>query len=87
MSTTGGVVTEYIDEVLQPSISVLPYDTRAAGWPAAERARLTEAGKTPPFADGQIAAIARTNDLMLATSNVSDFAGFESLRIEDRRAT
>ena len=85
-SARRSAIQEYIDEVLRPSIPALPYDSLAAQWHAAERARLTAAARTPPFADGQIAAIARTNDLILVTSNVSDYVGFESLRIEDWRA-
>jgi hypothetical protein len=41
-------------------------------------------GRTPPFLDGQIAAIAFVNDLVLVTRNVDDFAPFEKLRIENR---
>lgn len=77
MSTTGGVS--------RPSISVLPYDTRAAEWHAAERTRLTAAGKTPPFANGRVAAIASTNDLIVVTSNVTDLAHFDDTRVEDWR--
>jgi len=35
------------------------------------------------FADGQIAAVARTNDLVLATLNLMDYEGFRDLRVED----
>jgi len=49
---------------------------------AAERARLAARGDTPPFADGQIAAIALANDLTLVTFNAADFRRFEDLRIE-----
>ncbi len=84
-SARRSAIQEYLDEVLWPSIPVLPYDTRAAEWHAAERARLTAAGRTPPFADGQIAAVARTNDLVIVTSNVSDFAHFNDTHVEDWR--
>jgi tRNA(fMet)-specific endonuclease VapC len=40
-------------------------------------------GLTLADADGQIAAIAHTNSLILVTHNVSDFAGFKDLKIED----
>jgi tRNA(fMet)-specific endonuclease VapC len=33
--------------------------------------------------NGQIAAIAYTNGLILVTHNVGDFAGFQDLHIED----
>ncbi len=61
----------------------MPYDGRAAQWHAAERARLTRIGKTPPFADGQIAAVAVVNDLTLVTANAADFANFQDLRIQN----
>jgi tRNA(fMet)-specific endonuclease VapC len=43
------------------------------------------AGRTPPLADGQIAAVARTNDLVLVTLNLMDYDGFRDLRVEDWR--
>jgi tRNA(fMet)-specific endonuclease VapC len=49
---------------------VLPYDKAAAHWHARERARLAKKGKTPPFVDGQLAAIAVVNGLVLVTRNV-----------------
>ena len=84
-SARRSAIQEYLDEVLRPSIPVLPYDTRAAEWHAAERTRLTATGKTPPFADGQITAVAKTNDLVIVTSNVTDFAHFDDIRVEDWR--
>jgi tRNA(fMet)-specific endonuclease VapC len=74
---------DYLSSVVPDSFPVLPYDRAAAAWHAAERARLQAIGKTPPFLDGQIAAVAWVNDLVLVTSNGSDFAGFEGLRIVD----
>ena len=41
-----------------------------------ERARLTLIGRMPPFADGQIAAVAATNGLSLVTFNRDDYACF-----------
>lgn len=67
------------------SFPVLDYDRRAADWHAVERARLSAAGRTPPFVDGQIAAIARVNDLVLITSNKDDLRGFEGLRTRSWR--
>lgn len=76
-------IEEYLGRVVASSIEILPYDEAAAGWHAAERARLAGAGRTPPFADGQIAAVARTNDLILVTLNLTDYEGFRDLRVED----
>jgi tRNA(fMet)-specific endonuclease VapC len=67
---------------LEESINVLPYDSEAARWHAVERARLELSGKTTPFVDGQIAAIAATHDLTLATKNARDFRAFRGLRVD-----
>jgi tRNA(fMet)-specific endonuclease VapC len=42
---------------------------------------LSARGETPPFADGQIAAIARVNELTLVTFNDADFQRFRGLRV------
>lgn len=67
------------------TIPVLAYDEAAADWHARERARLESLGKTPPFVDGQIAAVARVHQLIVVTSNVSDFEVFDEIEIEDWR--
>ena len=78
-------IEEYLDAVVDASVPIIDYDRAAAEWHAAERARLVARGKTPPFADGQIAAIARVNDLTLVTFNGADFKSFSGLRIVDWR--
>ncbi len=75
-------IRDYLEERVA-LLPVLAYDDRAARWHAAERARLTKAGKPPAFEDGQIAAIAVVNDLILVTANEADFAGFAGLRVEN----
>jgi len=80
------VIERYLGEVVEPSIPILPYDARAAGWHAEERARLVAAGRTPPFADGQIAAVARVNGLTVVTANASDYAAFRDLEVVDWHA-
>ncbi len=45
--------------------------------------RLPESRRRPSYPDGQIAAIARVNYLILVTRNVSDFVDFEELTIEN----
>ncbi len=62
---------------------ILPYDERAAEWHAKERARLSLKGRTPSFVDGQIAAIAKVNGLVLVTRNTTDFKSFSKLVIEN----
>lgn len=75
-------IEHYLRRVVGPAIPILVYDHRAAEWHSVERARLTGQGRTPAFADGQIAAIARTNNLILITRNLNDFALFEDLQID-----
>lgn len=79
------LIERYLREVVGPTIPILPYDAHAAEAHAAERARLSRLGRTPPFADGQIAAIARVNGLVLVTRNVPDFSAFEGIEIQDWR--
>jgi tRNA(fMet)-specific endonuclease VapC len=78
-------IERYLTEVISASMVVLPYGRDAAEWHAAERARLAAAGKTPPFADGQIAAIAFVNNLTLVTLNSSDYAAFAGVKVVDWR--
>lgn len=73
----------YLANVLNPSFQILPYDELAALRHAIERARLECSGKTPPFVDGQIAAIALTHHLAVVTRNVRDFVPFAGLQIEN----
>lgn len=73
----------YIEDVIRASFPVLDYNREAADWHAFERARLSAEGRTRPFVDGQIAAIAYVNDLVLITSNAADFEGFEGLRVRN----
>ncbi len=69
--------------VLESGLQVLPYDCRAALWHGQQRAQLEAEGQRPAFADGQIAAIAATNDLVMVTRNLSDFADFQGLQLLD----
>jgi len=59
----------------KPSTS-LALSTTLSHYHAVERSRLVTIGKTPPFADGQIAAIARVNDLILVINNTLDYKKF-----------
>ena len=73
----------YLEDVVLASFQVLPYAEAAARWHGSERARLEGQGKPAPYVDGQIAAIAYTNGLILVTTNSPDFMGFRDLRVED----
>ena len=72
----------YLRDVVYRSFPILPYDEAAAAWHGEERARLEALGRPAPFVDGQIAAIAHVNGLVLATINDRDFARFKGLRVE-----
>lgn len=76
-------LTHYVEHAVSQHLTILPYDRAAALWHAEERARLTAQGRTPPFVDGQIAAIALVNDLTLVTRNTDDFAAFAGLIVEN----
>ncbi len=73
----------FIKHTVQPNMPILPYDALAAEWFAKERARLSQIGRPPPYFDGQIAAVAATNNLILVTRNVADFANFDALQVEN----
>jgi tRNA(fMet)-specific endonuclease VapC len=79
------IIERYLQQVVAVTLPILPYDTQAAAWHAQERARLVALGRTPPFTDGQIAAIAQTNQLILVTFNTADYADFSGLALEDWR--
>src|SRR5581483_5659012 len=67
-------------------LPVLGYDTTLAEWRAAAWARLVGLGRTPPFLDGQISAIAAANNLMVVTANIAGCRYFHGLLLEDWRA-
>lgn len=73
---------EYIN-LIPEKMPILNYDLQSARWHAEERARLSKIGKTPAFADGQIASIAYCNELVLVTNNTADFQFFDDLMIEN----
>ncbi len=76
-------IEAYLKDVVGRALPILAYDQRAASWHAEQRAQLARIGKLPPFADGQIAAIAVTNGLTLVTFNRNDYLSFQGLSLED----
>ncbi len=79
------MIDRYLHQVVATTLPILAYDAQSAAWHAHERARLAALGRTPPFADGQIAAVAQTNQLILVTFNTADYADFSGLALEDWR--
>jgi tRNA(fMet)-specific endonuclease VapC len=82
-STRRHKMEKYVHEVVRRIMPILAYTAEAAAWHAAERVRLELLGHTPPYADSQIAAIAKVNGLVLVTNNVRDFERFEGLKIQN----
>ena len=72
---------QYLLSTIQPEVPVLPYDVDTATWFSQERARMSREGLSPSYADGQIAAVAVVNNLILVTRNVADFAHFSDLQV------
>ncbi len=75
------VIASFLNDIVKRTIPILPYDDKAAEWHAKERARLSTQGSTPSFVDGQIAAIAQVNGLIIVTRNMNDFKPFSDLMV------
>ena len=78
-------IEHYLLQMVQRAFAILSYDERAAIWYAEERVRLKAIGLTPSFSDGQIAAVAAVNGLILVTHNLADYQHFAGLQVEDWR--
>jgi tRNA(fMet)-specific endonuclease VapC len=76
-------IEAYLRDVVRSAFPNLPYDEAAATWHGEERARLESIGKTAPFVDAQIAAIAKVHGLTVVTTNDKDFGGFKGLAVEN----
>lgn len=77
------IIEAYLVEEVEAKLPILSYTSDAAKWFAQERSRLVGIGRTPSYPDGQIAAIACVNNLILVTNNVSDYANFQELQIDN----
>lgn len=83
ISKKRSLIESYLSEVVWPGLEILPYDKEAADWHADQRARLMAKGQASAFVDGQIAAIAAVNHLILVTRNTSDFECFLELEVQN----
>lgn len=81
-SNKRNLIWQHIQNIMA-NIPILPYDQKAAIWHAEQQVKLATEGKTPTLVDSQIAAIAKTNDLILVTRNTKDFNNFSELLIEN----
>ncbi len=75
-------IMDFIENTIL-KLKIYDYDTNAAYWHSTEYFRLVSQGKTPTKLDGQIAAIAKVNGLILVTRNVKDFINYQDLKIEN----
>ena len=76
-------IKEYMLHRIQGILPILPFDQSAAEWQAKQSADLVAKGRTPAYADTQIAAIAVTQGLILVTRNTQDFNEFSGLILEN----
>lgn len=77
------VLEGFVADVVMKLFPVLPFDQDAASWLALERARQERARRVTGYVDGQIAAIASVNDLILVSASPRDFVHFKGVRVED----
>ena len=72
-----------IYDVVAPSLPVLPYTKSAAALHADMRSAAEATGTPLGYADGMIAATARSNNLLLVTRNTADFDRVPGLPVEN----
>lgn len=79
-------LSSFLNDYVQPSFLVIPYDIHAASVNADITSRLLPLGNPTPILDTQIASIAIANNLILVTNNIRDFEIFReqfNLMLED----
>ena len=73
----------YLAMLARNGLIILPFDKSAADCYAKERARLQLNGLTCAYADGEIASIAVSQNLILVTRNTEDFKNFQGLTLQN----
>ncbi|TJY58328.1 type II toxin-antitoxin system VapC family toxin [Sinimarinibacterium sp. CAU 1509] len=73
----------FAHELVRSGPPVLPFDRDAALWLAREAPRRARQGRNWTALEGQQAAIAATQDMVLVTRTPATYAGAQSLRTED----
>ncbi len=77
------VISSWLFDTIEPSFPIVAYGAAEARWHARARAHLKRRGRVLPVIDGQIAATAAANELVLVTRNTRDFEPFERLQVEN----
>ena len=75
------MIRAFLEETVAGHLPILPYDEHAARVHGEFRAKLEKTGRTLPFIDAQIAAIALTRQFTLITRNQRDFQDIPGLSI------
>lgn len=73
----------YLIALEQSALPILPYEQVGSIWFAKERARLAAQGIVATYADGEIAAVAKVNQLILVTRNQGDFSYYQEIELEN----
>jgi len=76
------MIESFMEDVIRQNMVILPYDENAAKCHAEERAKLAAQGQILTYVDGQIASIAKVNDLIMVTRNTADFEIFSDLKVQ-----
>lgn len=78
-----GPLSAFASELLRSGPAVLPFDRAAALWLSRQAGRWNRLARVPDRLDGEQAAIAAVNDLVLVTRSPFTLAGTDGLRLED----
>lgn len=77
------LLSDFLMNFVSNNFEKIPYDEYAASIHSELRASLEQRGVLIPYADFQIACIARANNMILITRNVKDFEQIPGLMMEN----